>query len=110
MQVLFKIAVSLIVILLATGLAKKIPSVAGLIAVMPLTGALVLTWVYLENKGDPKVMQTFARGAFWGILPSVLFFLAAWFCFRKQMSLPFVLISGFGVWLLAAIVHQWVLR
>ena len=110
MQILLKVAVSIVVILVATAVAKKFPSAAGLIAVMPLTGALVLMWVYLENKGNAEIMQAFAKGALWGILPSILFFLVALLCFKKQISLPGVLASSFGIWLLAAIVHQWVSR
>ena len=74
------------------------------------TGALVLVWVYLENKGDPEVMQRFAKGALWGIVPSILFFLVAFVCFKKHLPLPVVLASSFGVWLAAAIVHQWTLK
>jgi uncharacterized membrane protein (GlpM family) len=55
-------------------------------------------------------MREFAKGALWGILPSILFFLVALFCFKKQLSLPLVLMSSFGVWMVAALVHQWMLR
>jgi uncharacterized membrane protein (GlpM family) len=110
MQMMIKLALSLAVILLATEIGKKFPSLAGLIAVMPLTGALVLVWVYLENKGDAHIMQSFAKGALWGILPSILFFLMAFFCFRKQLSLPITVSLSFGIWLTAAFVHQWFLR
>jgi uncharacterized membrane protein (GlpM family) len=110
MQILIKIIISLIVIVAATAIGKRLPSAAGLIGVMPLTGALVLVWVYLENKGDPQTMQDFAKGALWGILPSILFFLVALVCLKKHLPLPIVLISSFGVWLGAAIVHQWMLK
>ena len=76
---------------------------------MPLTGALVLVWMHLENKGNPAVMKEFTRAALWGMVPSILFFLTAFFCFRKQFSLPVVLLSSFGVWLAAAFIHQWML-
>jgi uncharacterized membrane protein (GlpM family) len=110
MQILLKAVISLVIIFVATGIAKKFPSIAGLIAVMPLTGALVLVWVYLENKGNPIIMQDFAWGALWGILPSILFFIVAFLCFKKQLSLPIVLCSCFGIWLAGAIVHQWVIK
>ena len=110
MQILIKIAISLGIILLATEIGKKFPSTAGLIGVMPLTGALVLIWVYLENKGHPKIMQDFTTGALWGILPSVLFFLVALLCVKKELPLPLILVSSFGAWLAAAAVHQWFLR
>jgi len=110
MQILVKALLSVAVILIATAIGKKVPSAAGLIGVMPLTGALVLVWIYVENRGDPGIMQEFAKGALWGILPSILFFLAALICFKKQMPLPVVLAASFGVWTAAAIVHQWMLR
>ncbi len=110
MQLLIKIVISVAVILVATAIGKRFPSTAGLVGVMPLTGALVLVWVYLENKGDPEVMLGFTKGALWGILPSILFFLAAFLCFKKDFPLPVVLASSFGVWLGAALVHQWALK
>jgi uncharacterized membrane protein (GlpM family) len=110
MHILIKAVLSVIIILAATAIGRKLPSAAGLIAVMPLTGALVLVWVYLDSKGDPNTMQDFAKGALWGILPSMLFFVVAFLCFRKHLSLPIVLISSFGVWLAAGFVHQWVLK
>ena len=110
MQILTKIVISLIVIVAATSIGKRLPSTAGLIGVMPLTGALVLVWVYLENKGDPQIMQDFTKGALWGILPSILFFLAAFVCFKKHLPLPLVLTASFGVWVVAAVVHQLLLK
>jgi uncharacterized membrane protein (GlpM family) len=110
MQILIKAVLSVVIILAATAVGKKLPSTAGLIGVMPLAGALVLIWMYLENEGNPKVMQSFAKGALWGILPSVLFYLVAFFCFRRNLSLPTVLVASFGVWLCAAFVHQWILK
>jgi hypothetical protein len=95
MQIVLKAVISLVIIFVATGIAKKFPSLAGLIAVMPLTGALVLVWVYLENKGNPVIMQGF---------------IIAFFCFKKELTLPIVLCSSFGIWLAAAIVHQWILK
>ncbi len=77
---------------------------------MPLTGALVLVWVYLENDGNAEVMQSFAKGALWGIIPSILFFLVALLCVKKQVPLPGILASSFGIWVVAAIVHQWMTR
>jgi len=109
MQVMIKAILSVTIILIATSIGKKLPSAAGLIVVMPLTGALVLVWMHLENKGDPEIMQNFAKGALWGILHSILFFLAVLVCFKKQMPLAILLVSSFGVWMAAAIVHQWML-
>ena len=110
MQVVLKVVLSVVIILVATAIGKKLPSIAGLVGVMPLTGALVLVWMYLENKGDPATMQAFTKGALWGIIPSILFFLVAFVCFKKNLSLSVVLLVSFGAWLGAAVIHQWALR
>lgn len=110
MQILIKSVLSVMIILGATALARRFPSLAGLIGVMPLTGALVLVWVHLENNGRQEIMEDFARGALWGILPSILFFLAALFCLKKNLPLPLVLLISFGIWTGAASLHQWFLR
>jgi len=110
MHYLIKILISVSIILAATAIGKRLPSTAALISVMPLTGALVLVWVYLENKGDPAIMQEFTKGALWGILPSILFFLVAFICFKRQLPLHIVLATSFGVWVGAALVHQWMLK
>lgn len=110
MHVFFKIIISVAIILTATTIGKKFPSLAGLIGVMPLAGALVLVWMYAENKGNPGIMQEFTKGALWGILPSVLFYVVAYVCFKKQLPLSIVLVSSFGAWLGAAVIHQWLLK
>ena len=105
-MLLLKVILSVAIILIATAVGKRIPSLAGLLGVMPLTGALVLVWVYIENRGDSRIMLEFSKGALWGILPSILFFLVALVCFRKGLSLPLVLVCSFGIWLAGAFVHQ----
>ena len=75
MQIILKVVLSIVIILVATAIAKKFPSTASLIGVMPLTGSLFLVWVYLENKGNAELMQAFAKGALWGILPASSSFL-----------------------------------
>ena len=110
MQFFIKLIISLVVIIIATAIGKKFPAAAGLIGVMPLTGALVLVWMYIENNGNSEIMQGFTKGALWGILPTVLFFLVAFGCFRKGLALPVVLSVSFTAWLLAAFIHQWILN
>lgn len=110
MQILIKIILSVVIILAATAIGRKLPSTAGLIAVMPLAGALVLVWMHIENDGNSEIMQEFTKGALWGILPSILFYVTAFICFKKHLPLPVVLASSFGVWLAAAFSHQWLLK
>jgi uncharacterized membrane protein (GlpM family) len=55
-------------------------------------------------------MQTFSKGALWGIIPSIIFYLVAFLCFKRQLSLPVTLFASFGAWSLAALVHQLIVK
>jgi len=110
MRFVIKLLISVGVIVFCTQIGRKLPTLAGLIAVMPLTGLIVLVWLYLDNPGNLKLMTDYSKGALWGILPSVLFFLVAFMCFRKQLSLWIVLCASFAVWFFAAFIHQWLLN
>jgi uncharacterized membrane protein (GlpM family) len=110
MRFFIKLLISVGIIIFCTQIGRKLPSLAGLIAVMPLTGVIVLLWLYSDNPGNFNLMSDYTGAALWGILPSVLFFLTALMCFRKQMPLWIVLCAGFSVWLIAAFIHQLLLH
>jgi uncharacterized membrane protein (GlpM family) len=106
MRFLLKLLISVSIIILCTQIGRKLPSLAGLIAVMPLTGLIVLIWLYLDHPGDVNLMTEYSKGALWGIVPTILFFLVAVICFQRQLPFWVVLCIGFAVWLAAAFVHQ----
>ncbi len=106
MRFVIKLLISLAVISAASQLGRRWPSLGGLIATMPLTGVIVLLWIYSDHPGDHQRMVAYTRGALWGILPSILFFGAVLIGFRHRLPLAVVLGGGFGLWLLGAIVHQ----
>jgi len=110
MRFVIKLLVSVCVIVFCTWIGQKRATLAGLIAVMPLTGLIVLVWLYLDYPGDFDRMTDYTKGALWGIVPSILFFLVAFICFRKHLSLWLVLCAGFAVWFVAAFIHQWLLK
>ena len=106
MRFAIKLLISVCVIALCAQIGRKLPTLAGLIAVMPLTGLIVLVWLYMDNPGKFELVTDYCKGALWGILPSILFFLVAFICFRKRLSLWIVLCASFAVWLVAAFIHQ----
>ena len=110
MRFVIKLLISVCVIAFCAGIGRKLPTLAGLIAVMPLTGLIVLVWLCRDNPGNFNLMTEYTKGALWGIVPSVLFFLVAFVCFHKRLSLPIVLCASFAVWLVAAFIHQLLLR
>ncbi len=110
MRFFIKLSISLCVIVLCTQIGRKLPTLAGLIAVMPLTGLIVLLWLYSDSPGNFDLMIRYCTGALWGIIPSILFFLVAFACFRKHLALWIVLSASFAVWLIAAAIHQLLLH
>lgn len=110
MPFLFKLLITNAVIIGCAQLGRKLPTMSGLIATMPLTSLLVLLWLAADNPGDYRLFSAYTRGVLWGIIPTILFFVALWFCFRRQVTLPLALTAGFGIWLAGAVVHQWLVK
>lgn len=106
MQFALKLIASLALILIASQVGRRYPSAAGLIATMPLTSLIVLMWLYTDKPSDTAALAEYARGALWGIGPTILFFLVAWFCLRKGWSIGPVLAASFAAWGLGAFLHQ----
>jgi len=109
MRFAIKLLISVCVIAFCAQIGRKLPTLAGLIAVMPLTGLIVLVWLCLDNPDNFNLMTEYTKGALWGIVPCALFFLVAFVCFRRHLPLWIVLCASFAVWLIGAFVHQWLL-
>ena len=109
MRFIIKLSISVAMILLCAQIGRKMPTLAGLLAVMPLTGLIVLLWLYSDNPGNFALMTEYVKGALWGIIPSILFFAVAFACFRRHLPIWIVLCSSFTIWIAAAVIHQWLL-
>ena len=55
-------------------------------------------------------IRSYYGGVLWGLIPTILFFLVAFLCYRKSLPLSVVLIASFAAWAVAAAIHQWWLR
>jgi uncharacterized membrane protein (GlpM family) len=110
MDFLLKLLITNIVIISCVLVGKRFPTLAGLIATMPLTSLLVLVWLHTDNRGDLPLLEKFTGGVLWGIIPTILFFLTAWFCFRGRLPFTSTLAISSVAWLAGAAVHQWLLR
>ena len=106
MQFALKLALSITVIIICTQIGKKVPTLGGLIATMPLTGVIVLVWLYSDDPTNGNLLEGYTKGALWGIGPTILFFLSAYICFHFHLSLALVLAVSFSVWLVGACIHQ----
>jgi uncharacterized membrane protein (GlpM family) len=110
MEFFFKLLITNTVIVSCVAVGKKVPTLAGLIATMPLTSLLVLIWLHSDSPGDVKLLEKYTGGVLWGIIPTIVFFTVAFFCFRRGLPLPVTLSLSFAAWLAGAAVHQWLLR
>ena len=107
---LVKLALTNLIIIACVLVGRRLPLLGGLIATMPLTSLIVLVWLAADNPGDVGLLTAYTRGVLWGILPTSLFFAAAYVCLRRGMGLPSALAAGGGIWLGGALLHQWLLR
>jgi len=100
-----KILVSALIIAGVSELAKRMPSLGGLIAAMPLTTLLALIWLYVET-GDYQLAHAFTRSVLFAIIPTIFFFIVALALFKRGVPFPFVLAMSFVIYIGAALVHR----
>lgn len=110
MDFVFKLTVSIAVIICATQVGRRLPNLAGLIATMPLTSLIVMVWLYSDNPGNRMLMIDYTKGVLWGILPTIAFFAVAFVCFGKQLPFAASITAASAAWLFGAVVHQLLLR
>jgi uncharacterized membrane protein (GlpM family) len=110
MDYIVKLAITISIIIICTQIGKNSPTLAGLIATMPLTGLIVLIWIYTDNPQRNDLIIDYTRGVVWGIVPTILFFLTALICLKKDLSFSMALCISSSVWLIGAFIHQWFIR
>jgi uncharacterized membrane protein (GlpM family) len=109
MSFMLKLVLTNIVIIGCAQIGKRFPSTAGLIATMPITSLAVLLWLHSDTPSNSRMID-YTRGVLWGIIPTILFFAAALFCFRRGMAIQTAIAAGFAVWIAGAALHQWLVR
>jgi hypothetical protein len=82
-----KVALSALLIVAISEIAKRHSGLAALIAALPLTSLLAFVWLHVEGAPAPQIAQL-ASGILWLVLPSLVLFLL----------LPLLLRHGWGFW------------
>ena len=82
-----KAAISGILILIISEVARARPGMGGLIGSIPLISVLSFIWVWHET-ADPERIAAQSQSTFWFVLPSLPVFLV----------LPLLLRTGIGFW------------
>lgn len=74
MYFVFKVFVTVIVIVTVSELAKRYTIWAALLASLPLTSILAFIWVYWDTQDTEKIIEL-SYSVFWLVFPSLAFFL-----------------------------------
>lgn len=79
---------------------------AAIVAVMPINITVALWFIFTGSGGDAAVAADFARLAFLGLFPVMLFTITSWLCFRRGQSLRAVLVIAYAVWFAATVFYR----
>lgn len=98
------VLVSVIVIILVAVLEKQSRLIAAITATMPLGIPLGMWIVSSSSGGDSAALSEFSSGTMLGILPTLGFIITAWLVARSGAPLTKVLIAGYAVWAVGAVI------
>jgi hypothetical protein len=82
-----KVAITTVVIVAVSEIAKRSSLWAAALASLPLTSLLAFVWLYIET-GDIARVATLSQAIFWLVLPSLVMLLV----------LPLLLRAGWSFW------------
>ena len=83
-----KVAVSVLLIVVISEIAKRHSLLAALVASLPIISILAIIWLYVETQDVSRVSEL-SHQIFWLVIPSLALFLL----------LPIFIKLGFGFWL-----------
>jgi uncharacterized membrane protein (GlpM family) len=98
-QFLFKVLLTALIVAGVSELGKQRTFVAAVLASLPLTSVLALTWLYVETS-DVKRVGDLSLGILWMVIPSLVFFAALFALLRYgvgywiSLGLAVVITSG----------------
>ena len=72
---LTKVAVTAVLVVLISEIAKRSSLVGAVLASIPLTSVLAMLWIYIDT-GDAGKVTELASSVFWLVLPSLALFVA----------------------------------
>lgn len=94
-----KIAISAILIVLISEVAKRSSFLGGLIASLPIISLLAFAWLYVDTRSVDKV-ASLSTSIFWLVLPSLSLFIALPLLLRKTENFYLSLGVSLGIMLL----------
>lgn len=88
-----KLAITTLLIVLISEIAKKSSLLGGILAAIPLVSILAMTWMYVDTNSPQKAVE-FSQSIVWLIAPSMTLFIAFPILIKKGLGFyPSMLIS-----------------
>lgn len=103
-QDIVPVVLSILVIVLVAVFEKQSRLFAAITATMPLATPLALWIVYSANAGNKEVVSQFSLSLLLGVLPTLAFLVTVWLTARAGMKLVPILLTGYCVWAVGALV------
>lgn len=107
-----KIAISGLLIGAISEIARRFPTLGGLVASLPLVSLIAIVWLWVESSGDRHLVAGHARATLWFVVPSLPFFLVFpallernlnfWLALLVASSITIVL-YGIAMWLASSL-------
>ena len=93
LQLLLRAGLSGLLIALVADVGKRSPTLAALIASLPLVSVLGMLWLYRDT-GDTERLAVHATATFWYVLPSLPMFLLCPWLWRQGLNFHLGLLLG----------------
>ena len=103
----FKAAVSGVLIAVASEVAKRFPGFGALIASLPLVSLLGALWLW-RDRPDPGNMAAHLEATFWFVLPSLPMFLLMPWMMRHGLGFYAALMLGCSVTVALYLTMTWI--
>lgn len=110
MYYLVKIAITTVLIVAISEIAKRSSFFGALLASVPLVSILAMIWLYIDTKDTTKVIDL-SNSVFWLVLPSLALFISLPLLLKQGLSFYISMIIAVGVtilcyWLMIVILNH----
>ena len=107
---LVKIAVTTVLIVAISEIAKRSSFIAAILASIPLTSVLAMLWLYIDTKDSEKV-SALSTGVFWLVLPSLVLFVALPVLLKQGLNFYLsigisISLTVFSYWIMVTTLNQ----
>jgi hypothetical protein len=109
MNYILKIAVSAVVLVSVSEVAKKFVPLAAILASLPLTSILAMIWLYRDTHDSEKIIEL-SYGIFWAVLPSLVFFILLPTFLKMNFKFVWALLLSSGLTFLVYTIYALLLK